>query len=569
MQKNKQVRDVIYKYATIPRRLLRIIDTPEFQRLRRIKQLGLAAFVYPSATHTRFEHLLGACHLGGVFMQLLAAQQPELAISPFLVETVQMALLTHDLGHTVFGHLFDEAILPRLHLDASAPQSHEERSIALLRHMCEKYGWRIPASEQKSTTDGNNNEDAHNVVAPTCLTTATATTTTMGDQPRNAAAHDATHKGKDESKQQKQKEQDNDVDCCSDGYFTEEQLRIVEAMILGKPLPNYPRWWFQIVCNPDFALDIDKLDYLCRDSYAVGLPRDLQVERILSHARVIDGRITFHVKVAELIVDVFRHRAKMHSEVYRHRVVVGIDHMVCEIMDAVAEAQGWREYFSDTHTHRWSVLTDDVLYQVPDLARTCPDAPHMQRALHLYERLLCRRLRKTRVIRGVSLDSLTSLRSRKKIATNEEERGAGADVGAAANTDVATATNAAAAATTSATTTELDATLHEQTVKMTIGFTSRPFDNPLERIMCYQESCSDMYEQLEKEQRVSAAEKEDLDGMASGAEAAGTKNRKCLARATKSKTGTSYMIKSLLEWGVWDIGPSHPGEECVVDVLDD
>ena len=59
MNKNKVIFDVIHSFIEVDDITLSIIDTPEFQRLRNIKQLGLVHYVFPSANHTRFEHSLG------------------------------------------------------------------------------------------------------------------------------------------------------------------------------------------------------------------------------------------------------------------------------------------------------------------------------------------------------------------------------------------------------------------------------------------------------------------------------------------------------------------------------
>lgn len=64
MNKNKIINDPVYGFITIPTELIfDLIEHPFFQRLRRIKQLGLAPYVYPGAIHTRFHHALGAMHI--------------------------------------------------------------------------------------------------------------------------------------------------------------------------------------------------------------------------------------------------------------------------------------------------------------------------------------------------------------------------------------------------------------------------------------------------------------------------------------------------------------------------
>lgn len=84
--------------------LVRLIDTAEFQRLRRIRQLGLAHFAYQSAEHSRFTHSLGALHLA---TRILAKLDLNYQIAPQAKTAVQCAALLHDIGHGAFSHVLE------------------------------------------------------------------------------------------------------------------------------------------------------------------------------------------------------------------------------------------------------------------------------------------------------------------------------------------------------------------------------------------------------------------------------------------------------------------------------
>jgi HD superfamily phosphohydrolase len=86
---------------------LQLADTPQMQRLRWIKQLGLASLVYPGANHTRFEHSLGAYHLAGLLADHLGLEEVDRM-------TVCAAALLHDVGHGPLSHATEAALTPYL-----------------------------------------------------------------------------------------------------------------------------------------------------------------------------------------------------------------------------------------------------------------------------------------------------------------------------------------------------------------------------------------------------------------------------------------------------------------------
>ena len=105
--------DNIHGYISIDSIACSIIDTPIFQRLRNIHQTGVLYLVFPTATHTRFEHSIGTYHLATQLITNISNKQPELNITTEIIKLVGIAGLCHDLGHLMFSHLFDDYFLQR------------------------------------------------------------------------------------------------------------------------------------------------------------------------------------------------------------------------------------------------------------------------------------------------------------------------------------------------------------------------------------------------------------------------------------------------------------------------
>ena len=98
--KKKFIRDSVYGDIRLNEFEVRIMDMPQFQRLRRIKQLGLISLIYPGATHTRFEHCVGTMHLGSKLSEELELDSDE-------IELIRASGLLHDIGHGPFSHVSD------------------------------------------------------------------------------------------------------------------------------------------------------------------------------------------------------------------------------------------------------------------------------------------------------------------------------------------------------------------------------------------------------------------------------------------------------------------------------
>ncbi|MFM2208307.1 MAG: hypothetical protein RL213_2282 [Bacteroidota bacterium] len=130
----KIINDPIYGLMQIPfDSVYRLIEHPFFQRLRRIRQLGMTHLVYPGAHHTRFHHALGAMHLMGQAVEVLRSKGND--ISEEEEEAVTIAILLHDIGHGPFSHALENSIVSGVR--------HEELSALFMDRLDRDFGGRL------------------------------------------------------------------------------------------------------------------------------------------------------------------------------------------------------------------------------------------------------------------------------------------------------------------------------------------------------------------------------------------------------------------------------------------
>lgn len=134
VNKLKIINDPVYGFITVPDPVVfDVIEHPWFQRLRRIKQLGLTHYTYPSAQHTRFQHALGAMHLTGLAVGVLRSKN--IAITDEEAQGLNLAILLHDIGHGPFSHTLETTIVKAL--------QHEELSALFMAGLNRQTGGKL------------------------------------------------------------------------------------------------------------------------------------------------------------------------------------------------------------------------------------------------------------------------------------------------------------------------------------------------------------------------------------------------------------------------------------------
>jgi HD superfamily phosphohydrolase len=137
--KKKIINDPVLGFINIRSELVfDLIEHPYFQRLRRIKQLGLSCMVYPGANHTRFEHALGAVHLMRSAIGILRLKGQE--ITDEEADAVTVAILLHDIGHGPFSHALETTLVQGV--------PHESISLLMMEELNRQFDGKLDLAIQ-------------------------------------------------------------------------------------------------------------------------------------------------------------------------------------------------------------------------------------------------------------------------------------------------------------------------------------------------------------------------------------------------------------------------------------
>ncbi|MCU0423193.1 MAG: HD domain-containing protein [Bacteroidia bacterium] len=275
--KKKIINDPVYGFVPISSELIYdLIEHPVFQRLRRIKQLGLSNLVYPGALHTRFQHVIGAMSLTAQAVDVLRSKGHE--ITDDEKDAVCAAVLLHDIGHGPFSHTLEEVIIQNVH--------HEQLSLAFMMHLNEAFNGRLGRCIQ---------------------------------------------------------------------IFTNQY---------------HKKYLHQLVSS---QLDMDRLDYLRRDSFYTGVQEGvIGYDRIINMLNVNDDELVIDEKGIYSIEKFLIARRLMYWQVYLHKTVTAAEAVLVKIMKRAT----------------WLAAQGVDLFATPDFKYFLYNRPGPQQLLHQPEVLL-------------------------------------------------------------------------------------------------------------------------------------------------------------------------------------
>lgn len=250
--KKKIINDPVYGFITLPNEIIfDIIEHRYFQRLRRIKQLGLTHLVYPGALHTRFHHVIGAMNLMMQSVEVLRSKGHKITEDEAL--GVYIAILLHDIGHGPYSHTLEHTLVNNL--------THEDLSLLFMKAL---------KAEMGSIMD------------------------------------------------------------------------VAIAIFEG----SYPKnFLHQLVSS---QLDMDRLDYLKRDSFFTGVSEGvINTDRIIKMLDVVDDKLMVEAKGIYSIDKFIVARRLMYWQVYLHKTVLSAEHMLVHIVKRAKKlAQSGEDVFA-------------------------------------------------------------------------------------------------------------------------------------------------------------------------------------------------------------------------------
>ena len=235
--KRKIINDPVYGFITIPNELIfDLIEHPYFQRLRRIKQLGLTGLVYPGAIHTRFQHALGAMFLMSQAIDVLRIKGVEITLDE--ENATIIAILLHDIGHGPFSHALENCIVHNM--------THENLTELFFEALNKEFDGKLSVAHQ---------------------------------------------------------------------IFKNQYSK---------------KFLHQLVSS---QLDVDRLDYLSRDSFFTGVSEGIVgTERIIKMMNVVNDELVIDVKGIYSVEKFVLARRLMYWQVYLHKTVVGAEQLLIKVL---------------------------------------------------------------------------------------------------------------------------------------------------------------------------------------------------------------------------------------------
>ena len=266
-----------------------IIDHPWLQRLRQIHQLQTAWWVFPTAEHTRFQHVLGSMHLAsrmvGVLFDSLKQVCPDVPSRGYVESLMRLAALLHDVGHGPFGHFFDE------HFLADYGLNHEILGGEIIRRDFADLIARVRRNPNSSLEDGETLDPQQITFLITRPQKTTQANASWGDSAKTGWGDSST----------------------------------VAPTTAVAPTET-PKWLCFLRSLFSGLYTVDNMDFVLRDAYMSGYStKAFDLDRLLHYSTFTERGLTIHERGLSALVRFISMRAELFRAIYFHLTVRAID----------------------------------------------------------------------------------------------------------------------------------------------------------------------------------------------------------------------------------------------------
>lgn len=300
------IKDIVHDSIELTFIAKKIIDNPTFQRLRYLHQMGVCYLIFPNANNNRFEHSIGTYHLAGLMLDKIVKNSSHIEINKCLLEIkfiknylLEQYELTDNETNISFlennnTRLLDDYLIELIKIAGLV----HDLGHGPFSHLFDEWLRSIPDIKSSKL---RNHESRSVILLKNIIF-------------------------------------DKKISMSDNEYFIKDFINLEALEFISElinPNSNSPNnFIFQIISNSLNGLDVDKLDYLYRDSFYLGSainPFDLS--RVISNVQVINKNICFPEKISYEIYKVFRSRYDLHKQCYSHETTICVEHMIRDIFE--------------------------------------------------------------------------------------------------------------------------------------------------------------------------------------------------------------------------------------------
>lgn len=332
----KIMHDVVHGDIQVTRAALRFIDNPKFQRLRFLKQLSTCYIVYSNANHSRFEHSIGTYFIASRMLRIITMIDPN-RLDDYL-STIPELQNYYNRTYNGTSHVLDNYVCELIKLAALL----HDIGHGPFSHLFDEFLFEIGKHDHKYASH----------------------------EARSGAIIESIIK--------------NDPELSF--VIQDDEIQFIKNLI-DPDETIHKGFVYQIVSNTMNSLDVDKFDYITRDSKMLDIQKGFKYKRLVDLITIIDNNIVYPEQVSYDIIDLFRKRHTLHKLVYSHKGVISAQYIIIDMMLELDHILNIGDRIDNIDS--FCELTDSYILEstkfLPFIKNTLSDdkQKHLEKAMHL------------------------------------------------------------------------------------------------------------------------------------------------------------------------------------------